>query len=334
MCKNNYYIKDVATYFTQMLGEKVEFCPASKYLVDKIPIGISSNFSLYKSSILGNDVLLAWREDGDTLSPSVMQKQLSVISKQTGLNVILCTQRVASYNLSRWTAHKINFVIPQKQMFIPSLLLELKKEPMVGSDLKETMVPFTQLLLLYHLQVESIVGTSCSILKDKFSVSYATVNQSLRWLVKNGFIKMEGIKTKNIQMEYDNQELWNKALPFFVSPIDKIVFTDADLGGEIESGINALSTYTMLNPEPKSCIAISKKRFKEKKMDYNNQFGDTEVQVWKYDPHLLSSSGAVDRLSLFLTLKDNQDERVQIELEHLINEMQSLLGFKQQKGNG
>lgn len=322
MCKNRYYIKNVEAYFTQMLGETVDFCPAEKSLLDKIPIGVSSNFALYKGSILGNDMLLAYREEGDSLSSGNMQKQLSVISKQTGLNVILSVQRVASYNVRRWTALRLNFVIAQKQIFVPSLLLELKKEPMVDSDLKESMVPFTQLLLLYHLQVESIVGKSCSILKDKFAVSYATVNQSLRWLAKKGFIKMEGIKTKNIQMEYGNQELWNKALPFFVSPIDKIVFTDANLEGEMMSGISALSTYTMINPEQKRCVAISKKRLRKMDIDCNTQFGDTEVQVWKYDPHLLSSSGAVDRLSLFLTLKEMQDERGEIELEHLMNEMQ------------
>lgn len=322
MCKNRYYIKNVEAYFTQMLGEKVDFCPAEKSLLDKIPIGVSSNFALYKGSILGNDMLLAYREEGDSLSPCNMQKQLSVISKQTGLNVILSVQRVASYNVRRWTALRLNFVIAQKQIFVPSLLLELKKEPMVDSDLKESMVPFTQLLLLYHLQVEPIVGKSCSILKDKFAVSYATVNQSLRWLAKKGLIKMEGIKTKTIQMEYGNQELWNKALPFFMSPIDKIVFTDANLEGEMVSGINALSTYTMINPEQKRCVAISKKRLRKMDIDCNTQFGDTEVQVWKYDPHLLSSSGAVDRLSLFLTLKEMQDERVEIELEHLMNEMQ------------
>ena len=322
MCKNRYYIKEVEAYFTQMLGEKVDFSPTGKCLMDKIPIGISSNFALYKGTILGNDVLLAWREEGDTLSPAVMQKQLSVISKQTRLSVILSVQRVAAYNLRRWTTQKINFVIPQKQMFIPSLMLELRKEPVIGADLKDKISPFTQMLLLYHLQVDSIAGSSCLILKDKFAVSYATVNQSLRWLTQKGFIKMEGTKTKTIQMEYDKQELWSKALPLLTSPIEKIVFTDDDVAGEIKSGINALSTYTMINPEQKGCIAISKKRFKEVGMGYNNQFGTTEVQVWKYDPYLLSSSETVDRLSLFLTLKDEQDERVQIELERLMNEMQ------------
>jgi hypothetical protein len=49
--------------------------------------------------------------------------------------------------------------------------------------------------------------------------------------------------------------------------------------------------------------------------------GEVEVEVWKYNPALLSESGVVDRLSLYLLLKDYDDERVQIELEHMIHEI-------------
>ena len=53
----------------------------------------------------------------------------------------------------------------------------------------------------------------------------------------------------------------------------------------------------------------------------DKQFGENEIQVWKYNPKMLSTEGVVDKLSLYLSLKDNEDERIQIELERLINEM-------------
>ena len=53
----------------------------------------------------------------------------------------------------------------------------------------------------------------------------------------------------------------------------------------------------------------------------DKQFGENEIQVWKYNPKMLSTEGVVDKLSLYLSLKDNDDERIQIELERLINEM-------------
>ena len=44
------------------------------------------------------------------------------------------------------------------------------------------------------------------------------------------------------------------------------------------------------------------------------QFGENEIQVWKHNPKMLSTEGVVDKLSLYLSLKDNEDERIQIEL--------------------
>jgi hypothetical protein len=43
-----------------------------------------------------------------------------------------------------------------------------------------------------------------------------------------------------------------------------------------------------------------------------------EVEVWSYNPELLSGGQIVDRLSLYLSLKDNEDERVEAALEHMM----------------
>ena len=218
-------------------------------------------------------------------------------------------------------AQKVNFVIPNRQMFLPSLLLDIQPDRKVGLDLKETIPPFAQCLLLYHLQIESIVGTTGYGLSDKFGVSYATANKSLRWLVSKDLIKLHGVKTKTVQIDISNRELWNKALPMLVSPIEQLYYTDAILEGQQISGVNALASYTMLNEESRQCWAVTKKELKTLAVATDKQFGENEIQVWKYNPKMLSTEGVVDKLSLYLSLKDNDDERIQIELERLINEM-------------
>jgi len=54
----------------------------------------------------------------------------------------------------------------------------------------------------------------------------------------------------------------------------------------------------------------------------NKEYGLFRIEIWKYDPKLLSHTGTVDKLSLYLSLKDNDDERVQIELDNLLNDIQ------------
>lgn len=321
MCKINDYIGGVAHYFSSMLGDNVAFRPAKKELLERLPIGVSSNFIFYQGNLLGHGVLLACLEDGDSISPYHMQKQLGVVRRLIGMDVILAAVKVASYNVQRWIGQKINFVIPQKQMFIPSLMIELNKARQVGADLKEKIPPFAQLLLLYHLQVSSIEGSNSDSIMEKFVVSYATVNRALRWLEVHGLVKFEGKKSREIHIPYLKKELWNKALPMFCSPVDKILFTDSMVEEGLESGINALSSYTMMNSESQSCFALSKEDVKLLGCVFDKQFGKSKIQIWRYNPRLLSSSGVVDKLSLYLSLRDNPDERVQIELERLISEM-------------
>lgn len=100
------------------------------------------------------------------------------------------------------------------------------------------------------------------------------------------------------------------------------IYTDVLLDGQTESGVNALSAYTMINGDDKHCYAMPKETLKSLDITYNKTFGENEIQIWRYAPKLLSRTGTADRLSLYLSLKENDDERVQIELERLINEMQ------------
>ena len=106
-----------------------------------------------------------------------------------------------------------------------------------------------------------------------------------------------------------------------VSPIERLCYTDAILEEQQISGVNALASYTMLNEESRQCWAVTKKELKTLAIVTDKQFGENEIQVWKYNPKKLSTEGVVDKLSLYLSLKDNEDERIQIELERLINEM-------------
>lgn len=322
MSKSNEYIKSAATYVSSVLGDNVVVKPVCKSVQNRLPISIVGNFELYEGQILGKDILFAFIEDGNIITPVQAKKQLNIIQRKTGMIAILMPGHLYSYNIGRLIAQKVNFIIPNKQMFMPSLLLDLTDVNMInGESKKDTITPLTQCLLLYHLETESLSGKTSYELANKLSVSYASINRALRWLVSKDLVKLEGAKTKTVQVELSNRELWDKALPMLVFPIEQLYYMDATIEGQMISGVNALASYTMLNEESRQCCAVSKKDFKTLKVATDKQFGQNEIQVWKYNPRMLSSTGVVDKLSLYLSLKDNEDERIQIELERLIDEM-------------
>ena len=85
--------------------------------------------------------------------------------------------------------------------------------------------------------------------------------------------------------------------------------------------LDAMGYYTMLAEPSTPHMAIDKVTARRNKVQFNKEYGNTIVEIWKYSPSLLSGNGVVDRLSLYLCMKDNSDERIQIESDTLIDDM-------------
>jgi predicted transcriptional regulator len=211
-------------------------------------------------------------------------------------------------------------------LFIPALMMNLRKMPATVLPKTEFLTPIAQLILLYQLQKEKLNGLTTQQLSDKFNQTYLTANRAVKNLEKLGLCNLAGGKEKQIQFTAKGKELWLKSQFFFQNPVERTVFT-AELLSDRQafvSNINALAHYSMLNDETKRYYAISKNSVKNLVAETNKFAGDNVIEVWRYNPDLLSDNGFVDRLSLYLIFKNDSDERVQTELEQMINEMQWL----------
>ncbi|MBR8803354.1 hypothetical protein IX299_001811 [Porphyromonas levii] len=318
LCIMNDYICLLEDYLGTIEGKMIKIKPIDRAQSAKLPLYILSSFRFFETKLLGNEVILACIEDGDDFAPLQMKKTLSIIEEKIGKPVVLAPQRLASYNQLRLVNQRVSFVIPGKQLFIPDLLVNLKKEENRNVDLGDTIPPMAQCMLLYHIQVKSIHGKNTQEVAEEFFVSYATINRAIRWLTKHKLIGLRGAKTKHIEISLPKREIWEQALPYLTSPVERVLFTDVTLEGGIKSGINALSKYTMLNPDMYDTYAVFRAGLKELGVVTDKQFGKNMIEVWRYDPTLMSLNGYVDKLSLYLSLINDKDERVQIELEHLL----------------
>jgi hypothetical protein len=87
----------------------------------------------------------------------------------------------------------------------------------------------------------------------------------------------------------------------------------------ILAGDSAIAKQTMLNDSIFCCYAVVGKQNLQElpyAMDAN---ADVIVELWKYDPALLSKNGMVDPLSLAMSFEDEEDERVQDAIEELLD---------------
>jgi len=128
------------------------------------------------------------------------------------------------------------------------------------------------------------------------------------------------------QLPADLRVMWKEILPVLATPVRRVVYIrqPVAISERLWAGYTALTELSGLNPPEIPCIAVAQAEWR--RMSPDNQesavpTGDHDeiaVELWIYDPRQLSEGPSVDRLSLYLSLRGDPDERVQAALEEMI----------------
>ena len=316
-----YNIKPATDYLAELTGSEVKVLAHAKRDDARLPLTITSCYSLCDLEFMETMVTIAIPTEQDNISPMQLAKHQAKMMEVFLHPVVFALESVPSYNISRLTQARVNFIVPGKLIFIPSLLITLRELKNKAKVMPEKMPPVAQMLVLFHLEKRSIEGLNTREIAELTGLAYPTISVALRWLDTNKIINLDGGKQKHVEIALSKIELWNQVLPLMSSPIERILFIDTILSGSLVAGETAMGHYTMLAEPATPVIAIDKTAAKENAALMNKEYGDIKVEVWKYSPALLSEDGYVDRLSLYLCMKDSEDERIQIECDNLIEEM-------------
>jgi hypothetical protein len=124
------------------------------------------------------------------------------------------------------------------------------------------------------------------------------------------------------------EELWNYLKEEVDTPVKDIIFIEKVPKILPFSGVSALSKLSMLADDDLSIFAADKKAFYKK---YTNtepvleEFSRSKVELWDRPPILLEDS-CINVIDLYLILREENDERVQIELEGLLQKHNLKIG--------
>lgn len=316
-----YNIKQVTDYLDALTGSNVKFLAHAKAKDKKLPLAITSCYSFCDVEFLGTKITIAVPVEQHSISPMLFAKHQAKMMEAFHLPVVFALDSVASYHLARLTHAKVNFIVPGKLIFIPSLLIVLRELKHQAKPMPDKMPPVAQLLVLYHLEKGSIASLNTTEIAELTGLAYPTISVALRWLESHSIITMVGGKQKNVQITLNKLEIWNKCLELMSSPIVRILYADSKPAGSMMAGETAMGHYTMLAEPANPIIAIDKASAKKNASLLNKEYGDITVEVWKYSPTLLAEDGYVDRLSLYLCMRDSEDERTQMACDTLIETM-------------
>lgn len=293
-------------------------------LPPKMPQYLLNDYSYQKYIIENQECLFVTPFE---FSFSAYKKQYQKIKQITNLQIVLHLKSITQYQRKTLIEEHIPFVVEKSQIYLPFLAISLTEKFQEITEV-EKFSPITQLVFLYmFFNKEKISATDLAL---KINCTAMSVTRAYKTLVNCGlfYAENDGVK-KYIVPENDGGELLRNAENFLINPIEKTIYLkkDIELSEYITSGLYALSKKTMLNAtEYDVHYAVHRKKYFRledivPKALYNAQKAFV-VEKWSYDPAILSVNNMVDDISLILSLKDNKDERVQMEVDRLRSKYQ------------
>ena len=319
-------MENTIDYIKEVFGPDLNITEIPKVQVNALPFYIANEYNFWEGNLIDRNIVFAKKNTTEHFTPDQYKKQLELLERHFNNPVVFVLPDIEAYKRNRLIQKRINFVVANKQVYIPGLFIDIK-EYALKAQKKEYLKPVAQCLILYHLQKEPLYGFTYRQLANKLQYPYLTITRAVENIQVLNLCTIEGTKEKTICFETGNAELWEKAQAFMKSPVMKKVFTDDQIGEELifRSNINALAFYSDLNDEKQIYLAVHQDTFRKlnkegkikKLSDYDGKYC---IEIWKYTPAILANNQFVDPLSVYLEFKDNTDERVQLALKTIIRQ--------------
>lgn len=321
-------ITESIRYINDVLGITPEVKQLVKTQRDMLPYFINDAYRLHSCLLLEKKFILLSSHENLEYTPGELSKHADVVRKHLNSNVVLLLTELSGYNRKRLIGNKTPFIVPGKQMYLPDLMIDLREHfKDIRINKKESLSPSSQVVLLYCI-LNNQYSLFAKDLKGILPYTRMTLNRAFDELVYFELAeKARSGRNKLLNFSLSGKNLWDKTLTLFRSPVKKKVFVIGNIFNNVNlfrSGLSALAEYSMISEEELPSYAVEKNKYQQLLRDCrieeipSSGGASAEVEIWSYPPELLSSNRLVDPLSLFLSLKDNQDERIQGELEEMM----------------
>ncbi|GHT36389.1 hypothetical protein AGMMS49574_28040 [Bacteroidia bacterium] len=322
----------IGEYIGKTIGLSFRDKGSANELVKSLPQYLKGTFNFSLVEIEEEEFLLLTPSVEVDLSTSRIVKFANQISKQTGKQTLIQFKSMDSIRRRTLISHKANFVVPDKQIYIPSLRMYLNE----GSSIqqfatKEYLSPSAQFLILYHLQKASLEGLPFKDVAEALDYSKKTISVVVAELQRLSVCEVEQTneRSKILRFNKKGRELWNSVSPLMTSPVHKIWHIEKNhFPANVPlcaSYDTALAHYTFIADSSLSSFAIDRNFFSEHQEELQEflhpEDGNVRLEIWKYNPILLADKQFIDRLSLSLCYKGTDDERVRKEITEMINKM-------------
>ncbi len=290
------------------------------------PLIISSGYDFYRARVMGYESVLAIAVEGRTYTPRMVQRQLSRIGNEFALPVVFVTRQLHPHDKERYLAIGQPLIVPGKFAYLPFAGMKQDDTRKDFVLTRETLSPLAQLIVLAFLEKRLQAPVIIKDVVELLEVTPPAVQNAFKEIVSFGLAdrrRRSGEKNLELVFRMEGRNLWNQAQSVLVSPVKRTVGLLAVPKIEndcVLAGVDALSEISRLNVQDPTEFACSLKGFANRGLQVVSTIGAPfKMQLWSYAPNRLGDN-SIDVLSLILSLRNETDDRVQIEIDHILEE--------------
>lgn len=329
------FMNKLKQYIKEVTGEVIHYVPIRGNSIGKLPLYLTEAYHFFDANLFGRELILAQPKMKGVISILQLSKHRDIFKDNFEKPIVFVFDYIEAFNRKRLIEKHLNFIIPDKQLFIPEFFVDLRESynrPKSQQE-QEKLLPTAQLILIYHLlyRKDSIENYTFKDLAKKLGYTPMAISKAVDNLKNHKLIIVKGNREKNIIFNLERTKLWDKVNyeDLLIHPVLRRVYVDK-LPEQVilKTNTSALSEYTNMNPSRQQFYAIEKTAFytlqRNNELVNLNEFeGDYCLELWKYNPTPLIKglnihSSVVDPLSLYISLNDEHDERIKMALNQII----------------
>ena len=302
-----------------------------------LPISFEKRFQYAKMKFHKESFLLIKEKRRGSLNSFVTQAR--TIGRKASMDVILVFSKLSDNEKKQLLQARVPFVDFKGNLFFPPLGLALNANDDV--EVFKELTPSEQLTWIAFLLTKGQKVVDVDLLSQITGLPNSTIYRCLRT-----FKTLNWLNKPNKLYTYtaSKKELFLKSESFLFNPIKKrLLLSDFDLN-KIQSdsrllygGTYALSYLTFLaESDENSSYVISQRQFNKLSLPLSQHILEGKIlEIWRYSPFVsefwndfkeTQDRQFVDPISLYLTLKDDDDPRVEEEIEVLKSNILQYLG--------
>jgi hypothetical protein len=296
-----------------------------------LPVFLAHDYRYLGGAIAGRPVLIMVGP-AEGVPPASIARHRQQVAAATNSLVIIGAERLPNMARARLIVQAIPFVVPGNQFYAPHLGIDLREQFLLPPKPQPRLMPAEQAILFHYLlgNIENVAPTYQVI--ERSGYSPMSVSRATDTLTQLGLANTETHgRARPLLFDVDKRALFERAKPFLKSPVrgrHAVTFTRGR-PRMLEAGETALARETLLSHPTIPVFAIPAREWQ--RVFVNNGIidhhyaheGEAIIETWRYDPAPLATrwdnvGDTVDDFSLYASLAEENDERVQLALAELM----------------